>query len=92
VWCPLQRGGHLPGQCLVCLLELALEEEEVPTPTPERFDHYEVLMREDGTLFELGRGAMGITFKASDTVLGNEVALKVIEHVSCDDCGWPKVR
>ena len=76
---PLQRGGHLAGQCLVCLLELALEEEEIPTATPERFDHYEVLVREDGTLFELGRGAMGITFKASDTVLGNDVALKVID-------------
>jgi DNA-directed RNA polymerase specialized sigma24 family protein len=47
---PLQRGGHLAGQCLVCLLELALEEEEVRTATPERFDHYEVLMRENGTL------------------------------------------
>jgi serine/threonine protein kinase len=76
---PLQRGGHLAGQCLVCLLELALEGGKAPTATPERFDHYEVLMREDGTLFELGRGAMGITFKASDTVLGHDVALKVID-------------
>jgi serine/threonine protein kinase/tetratricopeptide (TPR) repeat protein len=76
---PLQRGGHLAGQCLVCLLEMALEEEQIPTATPERFDHYEVLVREDGTLFELGRGAMGITFRASDTVLGNDVALKVID-------------
>jgi hypothetical protein len=28
---------------------------------------------------ELGRGAMGVTFKAFDTVLGNEVPLKVID-------------
>ena len=28
---------------------------------------------------ELGRGAMGITYRASDTILGNEVALKVID-------------
>ncbi|MEP7079061.1 MAG: protein kinase, partial [Chthoniobacterales bacterium] len=42
------------------------------------FDHYEVLTREDGSLFELGRGAMGITYKAFDTNLRVNVALKVI--------------
>jgi serine/threonine protein kinase/TPR repeat protein len=43
-----------------------------------RFQHYEVLRREDGSLFELGRGAMGITYKAFDTNLRTPVALKVI--------------
>ncbi|HEY5035778.1 MAG TPA: serine/threonine-protein kinase, partial [Chthoniobacterales bacterium] len=42
------------------------------------FDHYEVLTRADGSLFELGRGAMGITYKAFDTNLRVNVALKVI--------------
>src|ERR1700709_2322426 len=42
------------------------------------FDHYEVLTRGDGSLFELGRGAMGITYKAFDTNLRIPVALKVI--------------
>ena len=77
---PLQRGGHLAGQCLVCLLESAWDEEEVPTVTPERFEHYEVLMREDGTLFELGRGAMGVTYKAFDVDLHCPVTLKVISE------------
>jgi serine/threonine protein kinase len=45
----------------------------------ERFDHYHVATHIDGTPVELGRGAMGITFKAFDTVLGNAVALKVID-------------
>lgn len=45
---------------------------------PVRFQHFEVLRREDGTLFELGRGAMGITYKAFDTNLRCFVALKVI--------------
>jgi serine/threonine protein kinase len=42
------------------------------------FDHYEVLSREDGSPCELGRGAMGITYKAFDTNLRVNVALKVI--------------
>ena len=45
---------------------------------PLRFDHYEVLTRDDGTLIELGRGAMGITYKAIDTNLRIPVALKII--------------
>lgn len=47
-------------------------------PDPLRFDHYEVLTRDDGSLFELGRGAMGITYKALDTNLRTTVCLKVI--------------
>jgi len=45
---------------------------------PVRFQHFEVPLREDGSLFELGRGAMGITYKAFDTNLRCFVALKVI--------------
>ncbi|HEX8311654.1 MAG TPA: protein kinase, partial [Chthoniobacteraceae bacterium] len=47
-------------------------------PASVTFDHYEVLTRDDGSLFELGRGAMGITYKAFDTNLRMPVALKVI--------------
>jgi len=47
-------------------------------PETVRFDHYEVLTRDDGSLFELGRGAMGVTYKAMDTNLRIPVALKVI--------------
>ena len=45
---------------------------------PARFQHFEVPLREDGSLHELGRGAMGITYKAFDTNLRCFVALKVI--------------
>jgi len=46
----------------------------------ERYQHYEVLKRVDGSLWELGRGAMGITYKAFDTNLRCPVALKVINN------------
>src|SRR3954471_9326885 len=49
------------------------------------FDHYEVLTRSDGSLHELGRGAMGITYKAFDKNLRVPVALKVINRQNLDN-------
>ena len=42
------------------------------------YQHYEIARRPDGTPWELGRGAMGVTYKALDTNLHAPVALKVI--------------
>jgi serine/threonine protein kinase/Tfp pilus assembly protein PilF len=79
--------GNDNDLCPVCALRGALTNEQAisessiePTLSPSqlRFEYYEVLMREDGTPFELGRGAMGVTYKAVDVNLQCVVALKVI--------------
>jgi hypothetical protein len=53
-------------------------------PTPERevqrFEHYELVTGEDGKPVELGRGAMGVTYKAFDVDLYCPVTLKVINE------------
>jgi serine/threonine protein kinase/formylglycine-generating enzyme required for sulfatase activity len=42
------------------------------------FEHYQLLTNSDGSLMELGRGTMGVTYKAFDKNLYCYVALKVI--------------
>ena len=44
----------------------------------QKFANYHILKHPDGTLFRLGPGAMGVTYKAFDTSLNRHVALKVI--------------
>jgi serine/threonine protein kinase len=73
--------------CPVCALRLALgnkqSSSELPaeptlSPSQLRLEHYEIFTREDGTPFELGCGAMGVTYKAVDVNLRCTVALKII--------------
>ena len=46
----------------------------------QRFEHYELAKGEDGKPVELGRGAMGVTYKAFDVDLRCPVTLKVISE------------
>jgi serine/threonine protein kinase/predicted ATPase len=90
--------------CPVCMLRGALADEfesgesaleyaanPAPGPTAKRFEHYELLPGEDGKPIELGRGAMGVTYKALDVDLRCPVALKVIgERYVSDE--WARLR
>jgi len=80
-------GAVLAAQgefCPVCAFRGALESDKTatapsePEPLATCFGHYEILRHEDRSLFELGRGAMGITYKAFDVDLRRFAALKVI--------------
>jgi serine/threonine protein kinase len=53
-------------------------------PESLEFEHYQLLTNADGSLIELGRGAMGVTYKAFDTNLHCYAALKVISSALLD--------
>ena len=77
---PLRGDGPLSGHCLACLLDAALNDEEEPAQEIGSFDQYPLTRHADGTPVELGRGAMGITYKAFDVDLRCAVTLKVISE------------
>jgi serine/threonine protein kinase len=73
--------------CSICMLSDASDEKsfsEEAGSTLElkagQYEHYEVFKGEDGRPIELGRGAMGITYKAFDLDLRCPVTLKVISE------------
>ena len=81
--CP-ECGTLLPEEaefCPVCALRQAAEtqsESVLDISSELRFEHYTVLQNAEGKPFELGRGAMGVTYKAFDVRLQRPAALKII--------------
>src|SRR5262249_52293818 len=71
------------GRCMICLLRVGFDEAEEPdeslfAPATDRLGNYRIERRDDGTAWELGRGAMGVTYRAIDTALQRPVALNLI--------------
>jgi serine/threonine protein kinase len=93
--CP-SCGNEISGAikfCPVCMLrqglaggiesgESSASEDTIKLPPEQavRFEHYQLVTGEDGKPVELGRGAMGVTYKAVDVDLHRPVTLKVISE------------
>src|SRR6266436_9397759 len=72
------------GRCMICLLRVGFDDAEEPNEAPlssvsDRLGNYRIERRDDGMAWELGRGAMGVTYRAVDTSLQRPVALKLID-------------
>ena len=81
----VQRGSETV--CVRCLAGFlagaddgAPDDGESSATEARRYGHFELLTDAAGHPVELGRGSMGATYRARDTVLHREVALKVIEQ------------
>src|SRR5437867_9255926 len=72
------------GRCMICLLRVGFDDAEesdetLSAPVTDRFGNYRIERRDDGSLWELGREALGVTYRAVVTYVRRPVALKLID-------------
>jgi serine/threonine protein kinase/Tfp pilus assembly protein PilF len=69
--------------CIACLIATGFDAEAEESDTavasaPDQLGAYTIEHHADGTAWELGHGAMGVTYRAIDKALDRPVALKII--------------
>jgi serine/threonine protein kinase/Tfp pilus assembly protein PilF len=80
---PIETTSSGDLGCMVCLIDTALdpdaEQSDVAFASAlDQVGAYTIERRIDGSAWELGHGAMGVTYRAIDKVLDRPVALKII--------------
>jgi hypothetical protein len=99
ITCPvcMLRGALRENSATIDQLSVSQDEKHCsvkdnsPASSIRRFEKYELTLDEEGNPVELGRGAMGVTYKGFDADLRMPVAIKVISEKYVGN-EWARLR